>query len=169
MLYQIRDALLRLLILMCICLCGAMVLVVSWQVISRFILASPSGVTEELANICFVWMGLSASALLYGEKGHMNISYIPEKFSIKNRQLLTILSEVCTLVMAVWVLSYGGWFIAKNAMGQVNAALPWLPIGVLYAIVPLTGICVVFFALCNIIQSFNILRGAEHNAPEIKA
>ena len=152
----------RILITMSIFLCGAMVLVVAWQVFARFILANPSSVSEELANICFVWMGLSASALLYGEKGHMNISFIPEKLGPYKSQFLVIISEVFTLAMAIWVLTWGGYHIAVNGMGQVNAAMPWLPIGVIYSIVPVTGVCVVFYAVYNILAAVNKIMHSEH-------
>ncbi len=162
---SIKKAVDRVLMILSIFLCGSMVVVVAYQVFARFILSNPSAISEELANICFVWMGLSASALLYGEKGHMNINFLPEKLGPHKSQYLVILSEVFTLCMATWVLTWGGYFISLNAMGQVNAALPWLPIGVIYAIVPVTGVCVVFYAFYNIIDAVSKLT---HSQPEIK-
>ncbi|MCR5536015.1 MAG: TRAP transporter small permease [Succinivibrio sp.] len=158
---NIKQLIDRVLKIMSIVLCGAMVVVVAYQVFARFILSNPSAISEELANICFVWMGLSASALLYGEKGHMNINFIPEKLGPHKSQILVILSEVFTLVMATWVLTWGGYHISANAMGQVNAAMPWLPIGVIYSIVPVTGACVVFYAFYNILDAVNKLLHPE--------
>ncbi|MBO5566084.1 MAG: TRAP transporter small permease [Succinivibrio sp.] len=154
----IKKTLDKILIFMCIFLCGAMVVVVSWQVFSRFVLKNPSAISEELANICFVWMGLCASALLYGEKAHMNISFIPEKLGPKKSQILVILSEICTFVMASWVLTYGGYRIAMNSMGQANAAMQWLPIGVIYTVVPVTGAFVVFYAVYNILNAISNMQ-----------
>ena len=149
----IKKLLDKILIFLSITFCGAMVVYVSWQVYTRFVRHDPSAVSEEIADIMFVWMGLSASALLYGEKGHMNITFLPEKVSFRKKQLLTILSEFFTLFMAAWVLAYGGYFITLKGMAQVNAALPWLPIGVIYSIIPITGVCVVFYAIYNIIDA----------------
>ncbi len=161
----IKKLLDKVLIFMCIFLCGAMVVVVSYQVAARFILNDPSAISEELANICFVWMGLAAAALLYGEKGHMNINFIPEKLGPYKSKFLTVFSELCTLAMASWVLLYGGYKIASNGMAQVNAAMNWLPIGVIYSIVPICGACVVFYAIYNILDTIGkIARGEGKEA-----
>lgn len=143
----------RILIYICIICCAAMVLLVTWQVTSRFVLGDPSAISEEAARIAFVWMGLFASALLYGEKGHMNISFLPDHFGVVGHELLIIFSEICTFVMAVWVLVYGGYIVSGNAMGQVNSAMTWLKVGVIYSVIPISGAFVVFYAVYNILQS----------------
>lgn len=153
---KILDSFLKLL---CILLCGLMVIVVTYQVFARFILNNPSSISEELANICFVWMGVAAMALLYGERGHMNINFIPEKLGLKKQHFLLIISEIFTLAMALCILVYGGYHISLNGMAQVNAAMPYIYIGQIYSIVPIAGVCVVFYAIYNIIESIMILAG----------
>ncbi len=142
---------------LCMFLCGAMLIAVSWQVFTRFVLNNPSAISEELANIMFVWMALIAAALLYGEKGHMNINFLPEKLGPYKSQVLIIISEIFTLGMALAVLTYGGYHIAANAMTQTNAAMLWLKIGQIYSVVPFAGACIVFYAFYNIICSVRIL------------
>ncbi|SPT69479.1 2,3-diketo-L-gulonate TRAP transporter small permease protein YiaM [Anaerobiospirillum thomasii] len=146
---------------MCIFLCGAMVVLVSWQVISRFVLQDPSAISEELANICFVWTALLGAALLYGERGHMAISFIPEKLGPVKQHILFIISEIFTMAMACWILTYGGMNIAMNAMSQTNAAMLWLKIGQIYSVVPLVGVCIVFYSIYNILESIMILSGKK--------
>ena len=156
---RLFDSILKML---CIILCGAMVILVSWQVISRFVLQDPSAISEELANICFVWMALLGAALLYGEKGHMNINFIPEKIGPYWSNVLLIISELFTLAMAIFVLTYGGYNIANNAMTQTNAAMLWLKIGQIYSVVPISGVFIVFYAFYNILNSIIVLaRGKE--------
>ncbi len=157
LLTAIKNVIDRILRLLCILFCGGMVLLVSWQVITRFILNDPSTITEELANICFVWMSLLAAALLYGEKGHMNINFLPDKLGPVKSQYLSIISEIFTLILAVWVLSYGGSLIAAKGMAQTNAAMTWLKIGQIYSVVAICGICVDFYAIYNIQNSIIIL------------
>ena len=140
----------KILIGLCIFLCAFMVVLVTYQVVARFILGDPSAISEELSRLVFVWMGLLASALLYGEKSHMNISYIPEKFGEYRGYFLTIFSELLTFGMATWVLTYGGYRITMNGMGQVNSAMTWLPVGVIYSVIPISGLFVVFYAFYNV-------------------
>ncbi len=154
----------KILIVLCIFSCASMVVLVSYQVVARFILGDPSAISEELSRLIFVWMGLIASALLYGEKGHMNINYIPEKVGEYRGYYLTILSEVLTLGMAIWVLTYGGYRITMNGMGQVNSAMTWLPVGVIYSIIPITGLFVVYYAFYNITDT--VIKIKNYKKPQ---
>ena len=143
----------QILIALCIILCALMVILVSYQVVARFILGDPSAISEEAARLIFVWMGLFATALLYGEKGHMNINYVPEKVGVYYGYYLTIFSEILTLAMALWVLTYGGYRISLNGMGQVNSAMTWLPVGVIYSVIPVSGVFVVYYGIYNILET----------------
>ena len=159
----IKKILDKILIYLCIICCAAMVILVSYQVASRFILDDPSAISEEAARIFFVWMGLFASALLYGEKGHMNISYIPEKCGFVGGQILSILSEICTFGRAMWVLTYGGYIVTMNAMGQVNSAMTWLRVGVIYSVIPISGCFVLFYAVYNVLNSIQKLAHGKQD------
>ncbi|MDY6322074.1 MAG: TRAP transporter small permease [Succinivibrio sp.] len=160
--FAVKGIMDRILKFLCIFFCGLMVILVTYQVLARFVLRDPSAVSEEAARICFVWMGLFASALLYGEKGHMNISFLPEKLGPVKGQYLVILSEICTFIMALWVLVMGGWVITENAMGQTNSAMTWLRVGVIYSVIPISGVFVVYYAICNIVQAVSKLRSAKN-------
>ncbi len=164
----IKKILDRILIYICIVCCAAMVLLVSYQVASRFILGDPSAISEEAARIFFVWMGLFASALLYGEKGHMNISFIPDKCGLVGGQLLRIVSEICTFGMAMWVLTYGGYIVTMNGMGQVNSAMTWLRVGVIYSVIPISGCFVLFYAFYNIMEAISKIAAGKNGAAESK-
>lgn len=157
LLTAIKKILDRILIWLCIFFCGLMVVLVTYQVIARFVLSSPSAVSEEAARIAFVWMGLLASALLYGEKGHMNISFIPEKLGPYKSQALVIVSEISTFIMAMWVLVYGGMYISSNAIGQTNSAMTWLRVGVIYSVIPISGCFVVYYAVYNVLDALRKL------------
>lgn len=161
---KIKNFLDKILKILCIFFCGFMVVLVSWQVISRFVLKDPSAISEELANICFVWMSLLGAALLYGEKGHMNINFIPEKLGVYKAQYLLIISELFTLAMAAAVLAYGGYHISSNAMGQTNAAMQWLRVGQIYAVIPISGVFIVFYAFYNILNAVKILLAGKEAA-----
>ena len=154
----IKKACDKILIVLCIFFCAFMVVLVTYQVVARFILGDPSAISEELSRLIFVWMGLFASALLYGEKGHMNINYIPEKLGEYRGYFLTIFSELLTFGMAIWVLTYGGYRITMNGMGQVNSAMTWLPVGVIYSVIPVSGAFVVFYAFYNILETVNKIK-----------
>ncbi len=160
---KVVDAVLR---FMCILFCGLMVAFVFWQVFSRFVLNDPSAISESAARYLFVWMSLTAAALLYGERGHMNISYFLNKFNPKTREILLIVSDLFTLTMAGWILTYSGFNMAMKNMLQVESSMNWLKIGQIYSIIPIVGACIIFYCLYNILESLNKIKALKAGAAE---
>lgn len=149
---KMKELLDKVLATCCMVLCGMLVVLVTWQVVTRFVLKNPSAVTEELANITFVWLVLFATALLFGEKGHMNIGIIPEKVSKKTALVFSIISEIATTIFASWILLKGGALIVSRAISQTNAAMPFLSTGEIYMAIPICGVCTVFYGIYNIMN-----------------
>src|SRR5699024_5113870 len=61
----------RVLFWITVVLFAVLVVIVVWQVLSRQVLGAPSTWTEEGARMTFVWLGLFASAFVFGERGHI--------------------------------------------------------------------------------------------------
>ena len=59
----IKNKLNRVLEFILIIVLGVMVLNVSWQVFSRYVLANPSSFTDELARYLMIWLGVMYPAL----------------------------------------------------------------------------------------------------------
>ncbi len=135
----------------CILLCGLLTVVVTWQVASRYLLSSPGAQSEELAKIMFVWLTLFSAALLFGEKGHMNIGLLCDSLSIRWRLSLQILTSVLILAFCVAILVVGGWDAVGRTMRQTNAAIPYLSTGQIYLALPICGVFSSFYCIYNII------------------
>ena len=57
-----QDKLNRILEIVLVTLLGIMVINVSWQVFSRYVLANPSSFTDELARYLMIWLGVMGTA-----------------------------------------------------------------------------------------------------------
>ncbi|PWU69563.1 TRAP transporter small permease [Gracilibacillus dipsosauri] len=136
----------------CITLFAFLVLLVTWQVITRFILNNPSVVSEELAKYCFVWLVMFGSAIVFGEKGHMAVEVVKDKFPQGLKAVNEIVIEALNMVFALFVLLIGGFIAAELAWTQMNASLQ-IPIGYLYAVMPVSGLCILFYCTYNIYQT----------------
>ena len=66
--------------------------------------------------------------------------------------------------MAMWVLTYGGYIVTMNAMGQVNSAMTWLRVGVIYSVIPISGCFVLYYAIYNILSSIQKIAQAKNGA-----
>ena len=126
-----------------------MTLLVTWQVITRFILNAPSTITEALAKYLFLWLVMIASAYVVGKREHMNLRILVHRLSPINQIRLGMLSELIIFTFVVCVLTYGGGYIALNAMVQMDSALP-VPVGVVYLALPAGGILAALYTVCNL-------------------
>lgn len=136
---------------------AAMVLLTCWQVFTRYILKNPSSWSEELVSYLFAWMALIGASIVTGERGHMNIPVIVEKFGATGRKAFAVLAELIAFLFAAVILVYGGARIAVLAMGQLTSSLG-VAIGIFYIVLPLCGILNMIYALLNIVD---ICRGKE--------
>ncbi|GLO67489.1 MULTISPECIES: TRAP transporter small permease [Oceanobacillus] len=145
----VKKALDKTLAVICIGLFGFLVLLVTWQVFTRFILNNPSVFSEELAKYCFVWLVLFGAAFVFGERGHMAVEFIKNKFPTKVKLMIEILIEVITILFALTVLLIGGYLAVDVAWNQLSASLQ-IPVGYLYAGIPISGLFIVFYCIYNI-------------------
>lgn len=133
----------------CVVLFGFLVLLVTWQVFTRFVLNDPSVISEELAKYCFVWLVLFGSALVFGEKGHMSIDFIKDKFPDSLKKITEIFIELVVMAFAYLVLIQGGLKATNIAWNQISASLG-VPVGYLYAALPISGAFIFFYCVYNI-------------------
>lgn len=140
-----------------------MTLLVTWQVITRFVLNSPSTITEALAKYLFLWLVMIASAYVVGRRDHMNLRVLVHRCSPLNQIRLGVLSELIIFIFVLCVLTYGGGYIALNAMVQMDSALP-VPVGVVYLALPVGGILAAVYALCNIVDFIKLYKQEKGGA-----
>lgn len=63
---------------------------VLWQVLSRYILVSPSSVTDELAGYLLIWVGLLGAAYVSGKNEHLAIDLLLQHIRPSRRKLLRL-------------------------------------------------------------------------------
>lgn len=129
----------------------AMVLLTCWQVFTRYILQNPSSWSEEMVSYLFAWMALFGASLVVGERGHMNIPILVERFGDKARKCFAIFGEIVACLFAGVILVYGGIQITSLAMGQMTSSLG-VPIGIFYVVLPLSGVLGIIYTILNIVD-----------------
>lgn len=127
----------------------AMVILVCWQVFTRYILKNPSSWSEELVSYLFAWMALLGASLVVGERGHMNIPILVDRMGPTAKKGFAIFAEVIAFIFAAVILVYGGMQITSLAMGQMTSSLG-VAVGVFYVVLPLSGVLNMLYAMLNI-------------------
>lgn len=133
----------------------AMVVLVCWQVFTRYVLQNPSSWSEELVSYVFAWMALLGASLVVGERGHMNIPILVDRMGKGAKKVLAIFAEIIAFLFAAIILLYGGMQITSLAMGQMTSSLG-VAVGVFYVVLPLCGVLNMIFTILNI---YDIVKG----------
>lgn len=127
----------------------AMVLMVTYQVISRYFFKSPSSVTEVLTRYCFVWLIIISATYMFGQREHINISVIKDKLPKTAKRVVSIIIECVTIIFSGLVMVYGGFVITRMNFVQLDSILH-IPTGVIYSIIPICGVIIIFYSIYNI-------------------
>ncbi|HIZ65357.1 MAG TPA: TRAP transporter small permease [Candidatus Blautia pullicola] len=150
-LHSIRKVIDVVLSYACAIVFALMVIVGTYQIVTRYFFNSPSTVSEELLTYSFTWMALLASALVFGKRDHMRMGFLADKLTGVPKKVLEIFIELLIMALAGSVMVWGGYTIMQLSMTQTTASLG-IPMGIVYIIVPLSGILVVVYSILNIID-----------------
>jgi len=138
-----------------------LVIDVLWQVTSRYVMNSPSNFTDELAGFLLIWVGLLGAAYVAGKRQHLAIDLLVQKSSEKRKRQLEFIISIVIIVFAITVMIIGGsWLVYTRFYLSVKSAALGLPLGVVYLVLPLSGILITYFDIDNL---FNLAKSNQKN------
>ena len=109
---------------------AVLVVDVLWQVISRYILSSPSSFTDELAGFLLIWVGLFGATYVAGKKEHLAIDFMVQRSGPARRKFLELFITGCISVFSFFVLVLGGtWLVYTRFTLEVKSAALEIPPG----------------------------------------
>lgn len=85
-LHKIRKNIDTALSSVCIFLFAVMVVVGTYQIVTRFVFNRPSTISEELLTYTFAWMAMLASSYVFGKRDHMKMSFLVDKLPAESRK-----------------------------------------------------------------------------------
>jgi TRAP-type C4-dicarboxylate transport system permease small subunit len=154
----IREFLVQSLEIMVMTITAALVLDVVWQVITRFVLTSPSTWTEELATMLIIWVSLLGASVGFVRKSHLGVDYFVNKLPDKPRAAVEIIAYLFIGLFAAGVLMYGGYQLVHRTLtyGQPSPALG-IQMGYVYLVLPISGFFILFFSIEIIVEKMVLL------------
>jgi len=139
-----------------------MLISVIWQVVSRYLLGSPSTLTDEIASFSLIWLGLYGAAYATGKQLHLAIDLIPTSTIAKHPKLYSGIVALTIVVFALAVMVIGGinlcWVTFE--LQQQSAALK-IPLFWIYSAVPLSGLLIIYYSLDTFWQEFRDKKTAK--------
>ncbi len=129
-------------------LMGLMVLDVSWQVFTRFILRKPSPFSEEVAGFFLIWVSILGAAYAFYKKAHLGIDILSSKLKGLKRQALEVTVNLIILSFALFIMVVGGMklVIMTFKLNQISPAVG-IPMGYVYSVIPLSGILITLYSV----------------------
>jgi len=132
-------------------LMAALVVSVSWQVISRYVFASPSSWTEEVARFLLIWIGVLGAAYAFRTGVHLGLDILPKKLTGRSALVLKLFTMLAVVLFSGSVLVVGGASLVALTweLRQYSAVLG-LPIAFIYSVIPATGVLICIYAVAAV-------------------
>lgn len=136
--------------LLLIIIFALLVLVVLWQVFARYVLNQSFSFTEEFARFALIWLSILGAAYLSGQREHLSMDYLLRQLKPAKRFARMKVIEILMFCFAFIVMVIGGGNLVYTTLylGQVSPAMN-ISLGYIYAIVPVSGILIMFYACYN--------------------
>jgi TRAP-type C4-dicarboxylate transport system permease small subunit len=137
-----------------IILMALIVLAVTWQVFTRFIIRDPSSYTEELARFLLIWIGILGAAYALRTRAHLGIDLIAQRVGEKDRKRIQVTVYSTVIFFAFFVMVVGGIRLVNItfSLNQISAAMG-IRMGYIYTVLPLSGILMIIYSLLLMFDS----------------
>jgi len=130
-------------------LIAAMALILIANVASRYALAFSLTWSAELARYCMVWAAFLAIAVLVNRNEHLVVDLLEKSLRGAPKRLLQaavlLVSCVLYLILAVYGVGRG-----VQTRDQVAASMDFLPMNLVYSIIPISAAMMLCGALVNL-------------------
>lgn len=129
---------------------SAMVLNVLYQIFTRYFTSNPSSFTDELSRFLMIWLGVLGAAYVSGKKKHVSINLLQSKLGNKLKKNIEILVSIILIIFSFNVLVLGGFNLVyiTFVLDQYSPSLN-LSMSLVYSVIPLSGILIIFYEMCN--------------------
>ncbi|MEI6897794.1 MAG: TRAP transporter small permease [Psychromonas sp.] len=161
---KLRSLLDKLILGVCSFALMLLVVTVTWQVFSRYVLNDPSSFTDELSRYTMVWLGLLGASYLFGVRGHLAITLLANRanqFSTKLNIALQLFINLLTFSFVALAMFKGGLALMSKTTQQLSPALQ-LPMSNIYAILPISAVIIFIYLALNTLALLT-----KNKAPEL--
>lgn len=141
----------------------ALLVTVSLQVISRFIIKAPIQWTEEGGRFIFFWVALMGASVSVKSRKHFLIAvYDPKKIQRPGLRLAVELLPEILVFMFCLLLTWYGWIYFLTGTNRMGIEVP-LKMSWVYAALPVSGVTMALYTLTNMLSSITDYRQGTHS------
>jgi TRAP-type C4-dicarboxylate transport system permease small subunit len=137
-----------------------MSLIIPVGVVMRYVFGVGAQWPEPIAILLMVVFTFVGAAAAYRAGGHIAVTMLTDRLPPPLQSPLARLIDLLLLLVCGFVVWYGTR-LTLETMGQSIAELPWLPVGVTYAAIPVGALATALFVLEH------LLFGSQKHRPVV--
>jgi len=127
-----------------------MSLIIPWGVFTRYVLGRGSQWPEPVAILFMMVFTFVGTAAAYRAGGHIAVTLFTDRLPAALQRAAARLVDLLMAVACLFVAWYGTRLVVET-MNQSISELPWLPVGVTYAAIPLGAAMTLAFVIERIV------------------
>ncbi len=132
----------------------AMVAVLSYEIVSRYVFSKPTVWAFDTAIFMFGYCGLLSGAYILREREHINVDVIHNRLSPRKRAILDSVTSLLFFFFIILVIVYG-WksAVTSIAFGEHTSTEWGPPVGHFKLMLPIGGLLLFLQGIANWIRS----------------
>jgi TRAP-type C4-dicarboxylate transport system permease small subunit len=134
-----------------------MSLIIPFGVFTRYVLGTGSQWPEPIAILLMMVFTFIGAAAAYRAGGHIAVTMLTDRLPEPLRRAGDRLVDGLMLLVCTFVLWYGAR-LSFETMGQSISELPWLPVGVTYASIPIGAAATLLFVVERMLHGPQVHR-----------
>ncbi|MDH5341021.1 MAG: TRAP transporter small permease [Rubrivivax sp.] len=138
-----------------------MSLIIPWGVFTRYVLGTGSQWPEPIAILLMMSFTFIGAAASYRAGAHIAVTMFTDLLPRWLHRSGEVLVHALMAVVCLFVVWYGS-SLCIETMGQSIAELPWLPVGVTYAAIPIGSALTLLFVIEHLVYGSQAKRPAVH-------
>lgn len=127
-----------------------MSLIIPWGVFSRYVLGTGSQWPEPIAILLMMVFTFIGAACAYRAGGHIAVDMLTSRLPAVPQRVLAVVVDLLMAAACCFVAFYGTRLCLETWQQSISE-IPWLPVGVTYAALPLGSVITLLFVFERIV------------------
>jgi TRAP-type transport system small permease protein len=131
-------------------LLAGLTVLVCLGVFFRYVLNSSLVWYDEFASYMLVWLTFYGCVVVDYQRRHIGFDLFVNKLTPGKRRVVDIIGELAVLGFQ-FVLCYYGWILTERMGDETTVSLPWIQVGWVQSVLPITGALLLLISLSRLI------------------
>jgi TRAP-type C4-dicarboxylate transport system permease small subunit len=132
-----------------------LVVIITYQVIMRYVFNSPPTWTEEISLILMIYLGLLGGAWGVKQDIHLSIKMFVSKLPAKPKDIVNLFSLILIFVFSLFIIKYGFELMQLTQFQTLPATK--IKVCYTYLALPLTGVFFLTFSVERMVDAITQL------------